>query len=124
MQVKSPILTLAFVLVFLFQGCSEVPENNDPVIGIWSRLEVPEGATYKGHIREEWIFNDVYLGRYQRYEGSQIILKSDFQWESAAGFYRIEYPGLDKPADEVKIVRHEEGEHLENRKGVVFAERE
>lgn len=124
MRGKFPLLLLVVLGLTLAIGCSKVPENNDPVIGIWSLEKPITGTTEKGILREEWIFNDVYRGRYHRYEGSEITLKNDFQWESRQGFYHINYPGLDKQADVVQIVLHEGSERLQNPEGTILAERE
>ncbi|MDG1572209.1 hypothetical protein OZ410_07765 [Robiginitalea sp. M366] len=119
-----PLVPLFLCLLMAVSSCSEIPENDDPVIGIWSRTEIAQEPAQKVTLREEWIFNDVYLGRYQRYEGSQITFKSDFSWEFSQGFYHIEYPGTDLPSDVVKIVLREGSELLEDHQGEILATRE
>lgn len=116
---------MAIVAILLASNCSEIPENNDPVIGIWSKVEVSQ-ETEAGQqtIRQEWIFNDVYLGRYQRYEGSELVFKTDFKWTTEDGMYTVSYPGTSM--SEVLVSRKEspEGEALEDTEGNIVALRE
>lgn len=119
------IFTLFVVLILVMtSSCTEIPENDDPVIGIWAQLQSPKDQSAKYMGREEWIFNDVYLGRYHFYEGSELKLESDFQWEAHGGVYTIKYPGLNKGADVVKIKQIEEKTLLMDLKGNVIAYRE
>ncbi|HAF78769.1 MAG TPA: hypothetical protein DCG42_15760, partial [Maribacter sp.] len=56
------------VLMVLVTSCSKIEENNDPIIGIWQHTV--KTATNENKIvvdNEEWIFNDVYLGRFHGY---------------------------------------------------------
>lgn len=125
MRFKFPhLLLLAVVLATSLNGCSKIPENNDPVIGIWSRTAAPEGTSRTKPQREEWIFNDVYLGRYHRYDGLNITVQSDFSWRINQGVYTIEYPGLDREPEQVTIEQKGEGITLETLAGEVLAERE
>jgi hypothetical protein len=120
---KILVLPLLFLLV-LGAGCSEIPENDDPVIGVWAQLQAPKEASAKHMDREEWIFNDAYLGRYHRYQGNEITVSSDFQWESANGVYTISYPGLAKGADQVTIKESAGTTLLVDLEGQVLAYRE
>ena len=70
---------LLLVVITALGSCSEVPENNDPVIGIWGQTQAPKDASAKHMERVEWIFNDAYLGRYHRYMGNEIIEQTDFK---------------------------------------------
>lgn len=125
MRFKIPcILLLTVVLSTSLQSCSEIPENNDPVIGIWSRTELSAGAVQKSSQREEWIFNDVYLGRYHRYEGENITIQTDFSWSEYQGVYTIEYPGLDRAPEQAVIRQKSNGITLETLQGEVLARRE
>ena len=125
MRFKIPcILLLTVLLATSVNGCSEIPENNDPVIGIWSRYGVVEGTAQKSSQREEWIFNDAYLGRYHRYEGLNITIRTDFTWSEAQGVYTIEYPGLDRAPEQVIIRQNPDGTTLETLKGELLAHRE
>ncbi|WP_445381530.1 hypothetical protein [Robiginitalea sp. IMCC43444] len=119
------ITGLAFLLVLLITGgCSEIPENNDPVIGIWAKTQIEQSDASSQLMREEWIFNDAYLGRYHRYNGNQIIEQTDFRWEAQQGVYTIEYPGLDRAADRATIKENEEIILLEDLEGGILALRE
>lgn len=119
------ITALAFLLVLLTLGsCTEIPENNDPVIGIWAKTQIEELDNSSQLQREEWIFNDAYLGRYHRYMGNEIIEQTDFRWEAQQGVYTIEYPGLERVADHATIKQNEESILLENIEGGILALRE
>ncbi|MBC2839754.1 hypothetical protein H7F20_10445 [Robiginitalea sp. SC105] len=115
---------LFFLTALTLGGCSSVEEADDPVIGIWSRAaisDLPEGRT---SVREEWIFNDAYLGRYHRYEGNELRIKTDFGWETDGNIYTIEYPGLDREADQVTIKQSQDNTQLLSLEGEVLALRE
>jgi outer membrane biogenesis lipoprotein LolB len=118
------LYVLSIVLIALLTGCSEIPENNDPVIGIWAQTQAPKDPVAKYVEREEWIFNDAYLGRYHVYQGSELVIQTDFQWNSTGSFYTIEYPGLEKTADQVRIEDSQDGTALIDQKGTVMAFRE
>lgn len=115
----------AIIAIVLASNCSRIPENNDPVIGIWYRVDViNSGETNKQTIRQEWIFNDAYLGRYQKYEGSVLDFKTDFSWIAENEIYTISYPGTDMIKDVVSMKESPEGILLENVKGEILAKRE
>lgn len=125
MRFKIPcILLLIVALTTSLNSCSEIPENNDPVIGIWARTGLSDGSTQKSSEREEWIFNDAYLGRYHRYEGLNITLLTDFSWSEELGVYTINYPGLDRESEQVIIRQKSDGITLETLKGEILAHRE
>ncbi len=117
---------LAIVAILLVSNCSEIPENNDPVIGIWSHEEVQyTGKSSETHVRTEWIFNDAYLGRHHRYQNDELEVITDFSWKTVNGDYIISYPGLEnKPDDIVHIAKHDKMELLEDNSGNSLAERE
>ena len=116
---------MAILTIILVSNCTRVPENNDPVIGIWANEEVNTlHGTEKLVIRKEWIFNDAYLGRYHRYEGSSLIFKTDFHWEQTDGTYTITYPGTDLEKDIVIMNKSQEQVTLEDQKGNILAVRE
>ncbi|MEM1256884.1 MAG: hypothetical protein AAGH81_00025 [Bacteroidota bacterium] len=113
---------LAIVGFIAVSNCSRVPENNDPVLGIWVKAErLNEDASRNDtpQIGEEWIFNDVYLGRYHRYSGSEIVFYTDFRWDVVNGVYTISYSGEDIPSVQVSL----KNELLELENGDVFATR-
>lgn len=119
------ISTLLFLAAFTILGsCSEVEENNDPVIGIWGQTRAPEDSSAKHMERVEWIFNDAYLGRYHLYQGEELTVQTDFQWEQRGGVYTIHYPGLKKVEDVVKIKESQEGTMLVDLGGSILAFRE
>ncbi|MGB5359585.1 hypothetical protein [Eudoraea sp.] len=116
---------MAIVAIVLASNCSRIPENNDPIIGIWYRVEVINASeTSKQTIRQEWIFNDVYLGRYQKYNGSQLDFKTDFSWVVDKGVYTISYPGTDMTKNVVSMIESPDGMLLEDVKGETLAKRE
>lgn len=112
--------TLLAAFLYGMQGCSEIPEIDDPVIGIWSRTQTDANTTF----REEWIFNDVYLGRYHLYENQTIKIKTDFRWQVDREIYTITYPGLERNPETVVIKRKPEYEQLETLSGEAIATRE
>ena len=112
------------MLAFVTVGCSEIPENNDPVIGIWTQTQVPEESGAKVMERVEWIFNDAYLGRYHLYEGAELKVQTDFQWEQKGGVYTLRYPGLKKVEDVVRIKQSQQGTLLMDLQGNILAYRE
>jgi len=115
---------LAIVGFFAVSNCSRIPENNDPVLGIWVRTELVNEDTNKDDtpsVREEWIFNDVYLGRYHRYSNNEIVFYTDFQWEVVDEVYTISYSHGEMPEVEFSLRLSEENEMLELENGAVFA---
>ncbi|WP_372945542.1 hypothetical protein [Muriicola sp.] len=116
---------LAIVTVISMSSCTEIPENNDPIIGIWSKVNfVTDQEAGRYTSKQEWIFNDVYLGRYHSYEGSQLEVKTDFSWTEDNGVYTISYPGTDMPEQRVSMKTSEEGTVLEDTQGNILALRE
>ena len=115
---------IAIVGIILASNCSRIPENNDPVIGIWTRIEVNSSETGKQTIRRDWIFNDAYLGRYHRIENGAITVKSDFRWKKDDSIYTISYPGIDKSDNNVIMKESPQGIILEDSIGNILAIRE
>ncbi|MBD1259350.1 hypothetical protein HZY62_02025 [Maribacter polysiphoniae] len=117
---------LAIVGIILASNCSRIPENNDPVIGIWTSLSTLTASdTGKVSTRFEWIFNDAYLGRYHIKENGVVVAKTDFSWKEVDGVYTICYPGLeDKPDDKVTMKDTPEQASLIDEKGNIIAVRE
>ncbi|MBT8184576.1 MAG: hypothetical protein KJN76_07035 [Eudoraea sp.] len=116
---------MAIIAIVFASNCSRIPENNDPVIGIWYKVEIQTSTETKNQsVRQEWIFNDAYLGRYHRYNGSHLEFKTDFKWERADGNYTISYPGTDMPANSVRLKSSTDGESLEDGQGNILAQRE
>lgn len=110
----------------LVTSCSRIEENNDPVIGIWKhnvKTAINENKMVVDN--QEWIFNDVYLGRFHGYKNGQVIYLTDFSWSVHDGVYTVSYPGTDFPNDFVKIKETEEGTHVLIRtEGIFFAEKQ
>jgi hypothetical protein len=115
---------VAILAIVIASNCSRIPENNDPVIGVWSRTEVRQSTTGKLSERQEWIFNDAYLGRYHSYEGNTVVFKTDFKWEQEDGLYTISYPGTDMVTAEVRMKEELEEVILQDEKGNILAKKE
>lgn len=97
---KKYLLFFAVIFVALVMAsCSIIQENNDPVIGIWSKT----ANTQVQKLKKEWIFNDAYLGRYHVYSGNNVTFLTDFKWKLKGDTYIISYPGTDMYNDIVKI---------------------
>ncbi|MEO9481452.1 MAG: hypothetical protein ABJO28_04800 [Maribacter dokdonensis] len=123
---KKFLSLLAICAIVFLANCSRIEQNTDPIIGIWSQsdLTVTESSS-KQTIRKEWIFNDVYLGRYHEIEGSTITLKTDFNWSKQDDVYTIEYKGLEgKPNNIITIKSSEENVYLQKKDGATLAIRE
>ena len=117
---------LAIVGFIAVSNCSRIPENNDPILGIWVNTELSIEDTARNSdtsTREEWIFNDVYLGRYQRYSGNEIIFYTDFSWEVINDVYTISYPEEGMSQVQVALKQSADPEILELGNGDVFATR-
>ena len=122
---KKPLSFIALLVIFLMSNCSEIPENNDPILGIWARLEiVSENDNNEDEIREEWIFNDAFLGRYQSYTNDELVSISDFSWSNEDGIYTIIYRDATIPGVEVRLEQAFSPEILALQNGLTFAERE
>ncbi|CAG2531327.1 MULTISPECIES: hypothetical protein [Maribacter] len=123
---KKFLSLLAICAIVFLANCSRIEQNTDPIIGIWSQsdLTVTESSS-KQTIRKEWIFNDVYLGRYHEIEGSTITLKTDFNWSKQDDVYTVEYKGLEgKPNNIITIKSSEENVYLQKKDGATLAIRE
>ena len=117
---------LAIIGILLASNCTRITENNDPVIGIWSHIATNGGSTQKQDItvKQEWIFNDAYLGRYHTYHDKNLTVISDFKWVHKDSHYVISYPGLDKEEDIVIMTESNNGIVLADSDGNVLAIRE
>ena len=111
----------------LMSSCSSIPENDDPIIGIWSDIELKaKSKTGKQTTeRKEWIFNDVYLGRFHTYNNGVLEVITDFQWSEEDGVYTISYPGLENKTDDIVSMKMVDAENsLLYTDGDVLATRE
>ena len=116
---------LAIIGIILASNCSRIPENNDPVIGIWTSIAVTDSQSARSTIKREWIFNDAYLGRFHRYNNNKIEVLTDFSWKKEDDMYIISYPGLeDRSTDMVFMKKSENGMLLEDASGDTLAIRE
>ncbi|WP_419214038.1 hypothetical protein ACNR9Q_07755 [Maribacter sp. X9] len=117
---------VAICAIIILANCSRIDQNNDPIIGIWSQSKIAStDNSSKQTIRKEWIFNDVYLGRYHEINGTTITLKTDFKWSKQDDNYTIEYRGLEGKPTEVFIIKNlEDGTYLETKDGGTLAIRE
>ena len=116
---------LSIIGIIAISNCTRVPENHDPILGIWARTETPGIEDKSSHtVREEWIFNDVYLGRYQRYSNSELIFYTDFKWSQENGTYSITYGDPQVTDITVSLEKAKEPEILTLDNGSVFATRE
>ncbi len=116
---------LSIVGIIAISNCTRVPENQDPILGVWSKIESSsiEGKN-TNTTREEWIFNDVYLGRYQKYTNSKLIFYTDFKWSQENGTYSITYGDQQVTDITVSLEKAKEPEVLTLDNGSVFATRE
>lgn len=117
---------LAIIGIILASNCSRIPENNDPVIGIWSDVQLnANNQTNKQTTKKEWIFNDAYLGRYHSYNNGTVDVLTDFKWSEEDGIYTISYPGLEnKTDDNVSMKESDTGTVLQDTNGNILAIRE
>ena len=115
--------TLAVVGFIAFCNCSRIPENNDPVLGIWVRTDLNDAIAKNtdSPISEEWIFNDVYLGRYHQYSENEVVFLTDFRWEVVDDVYTISYSQGDLPPVKVSLKQSSDSEMLQLESGEVFA---
>ena len=117
---------LAIVGFIAVSNCSRIPENNDPVLGAWVRTELANEDTARDNsstITEEWIFNDVYLGRYHRYSDNEIVFYTDFRWDVVEDVYTISYSQEELQEVQVALRSSDEKEMLELPNGTIFATR-
>ena len=116
---------LSIIGIIVISNCTSVPDNHDPILGIWSKTESSsKEAKNSNTVREEWIFNDVYLGRYQRYSNSELIFYTDFKWSQENGTYSITYGDPQVTDITVSLEKAKEPEILTLDNGSVFATRE
>ncbi|RYC53416.1 hypothetical protein [Flagellimonas olearia] len=116
---------LAIIGIVALSNCSQIPENNDPILGIWANTQT---STIEGKgsstTREEWIFNDVYLGRYQSYSNSKLVFYTDFKWSEENGTYSIIYGDPQVTDITVNLEHASDPEILTLENGSVFATRD
>lgn len=124
---KKILSFLALLGLILASNCTQIPENDDPILGIWARTEWLEPVAEEAkssRLKKEWIFNDVYLGRYQEFVDHQLVYYTDFSWEVDSDGYTLIYYGTDTPPLKLLLKQDENSDRLEYTDGAVFAERE
>ncbi|WP_047246797.1 lipocalin family protein [Maribacter thermophilus] len=110
------------LLFILISSCSKIEPNDDPVIGIWEHnVKAATNINKMVVDKEEWIFNDVYLGRFHGYNNGEITYLTDFKWTVEGNIYTISYPGTDFPDDQAILIENEEGTHLQRLTGDTLA---
>jgi len=116
---------LAIIAIISVSNCTRIPENNDPVLGIWSKTQISTIADKQQALqKEEWIFNDAYLGRYNLYSDETLIFYTDFRWSVDNEMYSITYGEEQLQDTEVIMDITGEPEQLEFATGGLFALRE
>lgn len=116
---------MALVAIISASNCTRIPENNDPVLGVWSKTQIASTADKQTMVqKEEWIFNDAYLGRYHQYSNETIIFQTDFKWSSSDGIYAISYG--EEQLQDIEVIMNMSGEpeQLEFEDGNILAQRE
>ena len=109
-------------LLALVTSCSKIEINNDPIIGIWQHtVKTPTNSNKLVVDSEEWIFNDVYLGRFHGYKNGQVVYLTDFKWRVNNDVYIVSYPGTDFPNDFIEMKETEDGTILVRMEGKIFA---
>ncbi|RDY60825.1 hypothetical protein [Flagellimonas nanhaiensis] len=116
---------LSIVSIIAISNCTSIPENNDPILGIWVKSDSPADSNKNSTTtREEWTFNDVYLGRYQNYSDSKLVFYTDFKWSEDNGTYTIIYGNPEIEDVIVNLEQANDPEALTLGNGSVFATRE
>lgn len=115
----------AMASLVLTSNCSQIPENNDPVLGLWSIESNEASNTAKNvNIKSEWTFNDAYLGRYRNYSNNTLTGQADFSWSYENGVYTIIYPTTFKEQETVSLEETNDGRKvLQDLNGNIIAER-
>lgn len=111
-------LFLCVTMSICFMSCTKPALNNDPIIGIWHNTPATVTTVQNVEVdKEEWIFNDAYLGRFHGFSNNQIIFTTDFSWTIENDVYIISYPGTNLPQEHMVMETAEEGVILENTNG-------
>ncbi len=123
---KAILGIIALFAIIILYNCSPIEENNDPIIGIWSNEDniSTTNKTTENTSRQEWIFNDAYLGRYHSYNNNVISFKTDYRWVQKDNVYTISYPGTDFPEDIVIMTIVDNKTMLKDTDGNILAIRE
>jgi len=122
---KTIKLLLLVPFVVSFFSCEKIEISNDPILGYWE-IEQEISLTGKAPVKrmEQWVFNDIYLGRYNVFENDVLVYHKDYDWEvDPNGLYTISYRGESHLVDFKAILSFEENELLKNMDGQVIAKR-
>jgi hypothetical protein len=86
-----PII-MAVLLSFLLFSCSEIEIADDPILGIWMN-QLQSTITIEGENvdQQEWIFNDLYKGRFHGYKDGEVVYEMDYNWSNTNGIYTLTY---------------------------------
>ena len=122
---KKLLSLLAIFGIILASNCSRIPENNDPIIGVWQKADQKEiSDTEMESIFSIWTFNDAYLGRYNLTLNEKTAIKTDFSWVAEDdNTYTLSYPGTDLANQSVTLEFIDNQEVLQNIKGQIIAYR-
>lgn len=105
-------------LIVLSVSCSKIEIAEDPVLGIWKQelqtTITAEGVEIKA---QEWIFNDLFKGRFHGYVEEEIVYEMDYHWTIENGVYTLSYNGGDLPNITFRMV----GNQLIDMQGNVIA---
>ncbi len=115
---------LGIISLIVICNCSRIPENDDPILGIWAQTDITTTEGKQTTQREEWIFNDAYLGRYHSFNNEKLEFYTDFSWTIENDIYTIQYRGADIPEAKVKLIKVDYPEILQLENGALFATRE
>ena len=115
-----PIVTIV-LLSLLTYNCSTIETTDDPILGIWVN-ELQSELIIEGEIvtEEEWIFNDIFKGRFHGYRNGEVVYEMDYRWTIENGVYTLVYNG----GELNEITFRMEDEVLRALKGSVIAFRE
>ncbi|MGC1514201.1 MAG: hypothetical protein WA810_01380 [Maribacter sp.] len=115
--------TIKCLLIWvLISSCTKIETNTDPIIGIWKNNVKTATNTNKMVVdSEEWIFNDVYLGRFHGYKNDKVVFLTDFSWSVNDNIYMLSYPGTDFPDEFLEMKDTEDGTMLMRIEGKPFA---
>lgn len=116
-------IKVALALI-IFCTCDTIDIADDPVLGVWTKTEIISSETQKEKVTkfQEWIFNDLYLGRYHIYENNELVFYHDFDWRiNADETYTLSYRGEIELADEIFTLKKTTTEKLVKLDGSTFA---
>lgn len=114
-------ILIALLTIIVFTNCSKVDIAEDPVLGIWKH-ELQSSVTAEGVQIEaqEWIFNDLFKGRFHGYTEGEIVYEMDYHWFIEGDIYTLTYNGGDLP----DITFKREGGRLVDMQGKLLAIRQ